>query len=404
MNPLKSKNIIVGICGGIAAYKSCELVRSLIKEGAEVQVVTTRNALQFVTPLSLQALSGKKVLYDQYDIQEEHSIRHIEVADSADIVVIAPATASFIGKIACGIGDSLLSNIILATKAPVIFCPSMNVNMFAHPAVQRNIKTLREFGYTVLEPEEGSLACGWEGKGRLPEISKIVLEIKKNLFPNDLRGTKILITSGPTREFIDSVRYLSNPSTGKMGLALAKAAYLRGASVTVISGPSYESPPESIVNIKIESAQEMYEQVMKHAPEADIVIKAAAVADYTPIGQRNTKIKKIQKDLTILFKRTKDILSELGRNFPEKVIVGFSAESENIIENSLKKLRNKNVDLIVANDISRNDTGFESDTNAVFLLGKDGDVLELPLMSKEEVAHRILDKVIKIAKRKELIT
>lgn len=398
MNELKNKNIVVGVCGGIAAYKSCELVRSLIKAGAAVQVAMTSNAAKFITPLTLQTLSNRRVAIDQFDLEWEDKIGHIEIADSADAVVIAPATASFIGKIASGIADSLLSTIILATRAPVIFCPSMNVNMFDNPAVRDNINKLDSYGYRVMDPGEGDLACGWEGKGRLPEINDIVDEIIKTVSKQDFLNKKILITTGPTREFIDPVRFISNPSTGKMGFALAKAAWLRGAAVTSVSGSTCMEPPAGIKNIKVTSAKEMHEQVMKYAEASDIIVKCAAVSDYSPENKKISKIKKETDTLNVKLKKTADILSELGTRYPEKILVGFAAESDNIIENSLKKIRAKNVDLIVANDITAGGSGFASDTNIVHIIDRNGAVKELPLMSKDEVAHRILDSIKELKK------
>lgn len=399
MDQLKNRNIVVGVCGGIAAYKSCELVRSLIKRDAAVQVVMTKNSLNFVTPLTLQTLSNRKVAVDQFNLDWENKIGHIEIADNADAIVIAPATASFLGKIASGIADSLLSNIILATRAPVIFCPSMNVNMFNNPAVKTNIRKLQEYGYEVMDPAEGDLACGWEGKGRLPEISDIVDQLEKTLTVKDLDGRNILITTGPTREFIDPVRFISNPSTGKMGFSIARAAWMRGASVTSISGSTCLPPPKAIRNIEVTSAKEMHDEVMKYAESADIIIKCAAVSDYTPDKINRAKIKKDAENMEIRLSRTTDILSELGSKYPGKVIVGFAAESDDIVDNSIKKVRAKNVDLIIANNIAEENSGFGSDTNLVYIVDRDGRVTELPIMSKHDVAHKILDRISMIVKK-----
>lgn len=398
MNYLKEKNIVLGVCGGIAAYKTCELVRSLVKKDASVQVVMTRNATRFVTPLTLHTLSGKKVALDQYDLEWESGISHIDIADNADLVIVTPATASFIGKIASGIADNLLSTVIMATRAPVLFCPSMNVNMLGNPAVQENIQKLIKYGYRIIQPGEGYLACGWEGKGRMPEISVIVAEMERALAPKDLSGKKILVTTGPTREHIDPARYISNPSSGKMGFSIAKAAWLRGASVTTISGQTMVDPPDGINNIQVTSASEMYEEVMKHADRNHIIIKTAAVSDYTPVKSSRSKIKKDQDKISLELKKTTDILSELGKNYSGKIIVGFAAETNDIVNHSIKKIREKNIDLIVANNISDRETGFGSDYNRVSIIDRKSNVTEIPLMLKEDVAHRILDSIINLTK------
>jgi len=398
MNYLKDKNIVLGICGGIAAYKNCELVRNLVKEEASVQVVMTKNATRFITPLTLHTLSGRKVAVDQYDLEMGSGISHIEIADNADLVIITPATASFIGRIASGIADNLLSTVIMATQAPVMFCPSMNVNMLDNPAVQENIQKLLKYGYKIIQPGEGYLACGWEGKGRMPDIPVIVSEMERMLAPKDLSGKKILITTGPTREYIDPARYISNPSTGKMGFSLAKAAWLRGASVTTISGQTTVEPPNGIRNIKVTSAKDMYEEVMKQADNYHIIIKTAAVSDYTPVKTNKSKIKKDQDNMSLEMKRTTDILSELGKNYTGKIIVGFAAETNDIVSHSIKKIREKNLDLIVANDISNKQAGFGSDLNKVSIIDRKSNVTEIPLMSKDDVAHRILDSIINLAK------
>ncbi|MGB2691695.1 MAG: bifunctional phosphopantothenoylcysteine decarboxylase/phosphopantothenate--cysteine ligase CoaBC, partial [Thermodesulfobacteriota bacterium] len=290
MSIIKEKNIIVGVTGGIAAYKSCELVRGLVKKDASVQVVMTKNATEFITPLTLQTLSGNKVAINTFDLEWESEIGHITLADNADLIVVAPATASFIGKVANGIADSLLATVILATKAPIVLCPAMNVNMYENPAVQENIAKLRERGFIIMEPGEGNLACGWEGKGRLPEIDIILGEIEKTLTPDDMSKEKVLVTAGATREFIDSVRYISNPSSGKMGYALAKEAANRGAEVVLVSGKSNLCPIPGVKIINIETSEEMYKSVMEHLDWSTVVVKAAAVGDYTPVKKENGKI------------------------------------------------------------------------------------------------------------------
>jgi phosphopantothenoylcysteine decarboxylase/phosphopantothenate--cysteine ligase len=385
MSNIKEKNIIVGVTGGIAAYKSCELVRGLIKKDASVQVVMTKNATEFITPLTLQTLSGKKVAINTFDLEWESEIGHITLADNADLIVVAPATASFIGKVANGIADSLLSTIILATKAPIILCPAMNVNMYGNPAVQENIEILRSRGLFVIEPGEGDLACGWEGKGRLPDIDVIMHEIERTLTPHDMTDEKVLITAGATREFIDSVRFISNPSSGKMGYALAKEAANRGAQVVLISGKTNLCPIPGVKTINIESSEEMYNSVMENLDWSTIVIKAAAVGDYTPAKPENGKLKKNDEDKILELKRTKDILHEIGTKKNGRIVIGFAAETDNLIKNAQGKLKKKNADMIVANDVSKSGAGFEEDTNIAHLVYGDSSQ-ELPLMPKSDLA------------------
>jgi phosphopantothenoylcysteine decarboxylase/phosphopantothenate--cysteine ligase len=396
MSRISGKNIILGVTGGIAAYKSCELVRRLIKEEATVRVIMTKNAAEFVTPLTFQALSLNRVATEIYDIEWESEIGHISLADSADLIIVAPATATFIGKAASGIADNLLNAVILATKSPVIVCPVMNVNMYNNPAVQENIEGLHRRGFVIVEPDEGELACGWEGKGRYPDIGVILQEIEKVFSRKDFTGKRIMVTAGATREYIDSVRFISNPSTGKMGYALAKEAWLRGADVLLISGKTDVSPPTGVDIVNALTASDMYQEVMDHLDWADIIVKAAAVGDFTPSNIIQGKIKKSKKDLTLTLKPTKDILLEIGKRKDGKIIVGFAAECENIIENSKEKLKGKNADLIVANDISKAGSGFGQDTNAAYFVDRSGKVEELPLMSKSDLANRVFDKILEI--------
>jgi len=398
MSIIKGKNIIVGVTGGIAAYKSCELVRGLVKKEASVQVVMTKNATEFITPLTLQTLSGRKVAINTFDLQWESEIGHISLADNADLMVVAPATASFIGKVASGIADSLLSTVILATKAPIILCPVMNVNMYENPAVKDNIEKLKERGFVIMEPGEGELACGWEGKGRLPEIEDILGEIEKTLTPHDMSNEKVLVTAGATREFIDSVRYISNPSSGKMGYALAREASNRGADVVLISGKTNLSPIPGVKTINVSSSEDMYKSVMEFLDWSTIVIKAAAVGDYTPTKTQNGKIKKDDKNKILKLKRTKDILYDIGRKKNGRMVIGFAAETDNLLKNAQGKLKRKNADLIVANDVSQSGAGFEEDTNiAHFVYGKNC-IDELPLMPKSVLAQKIFDKVFELKK------
>ncbi|MFQ5787302.1 MAG: bifunctional phosphopantothenoylcysteine decarboxylase/phosphopantothenate--cysteine ligase CoaBC [Thermodesulfobacteriota bacterium] len=393
MSRISGKSIILGVTGGIAAYKACELVRRLVKEDASVQVVMTKNATEFVSPLTFQALSSNRVATDMYDIEWESEVGHISLADSADLMVIAPATAAFIGKAASGISDNLLNTVVLATKAPVLICPVMNVNMYNNPAVQENIEKLKKRGIFILEPEEGELACGWEGKGRLPDIEVIIQGIENVITPQDFIGEKVIVTAGATREFIDSVRFISNPSSGKMGYALAKEGLLRGAEVVLISGKTEVHPPTGVNLINVISATDMYHAVMEHLDWATIVIKAAAVGDYALSDKIDGKIKKDSRDQILKLKPTRDILLKVGEKKNGKFIVGFAAEYENIIENSLDKLRKKNADLIVANDISKEGSGFGEDTNIVYFVDKSERIEELPLMNKTEIARRVFDKI-----------
>jgi len=393
MSRIAGKKIILGVTGGIAAYKACELVRRLVKEGASVQVVMTKNATEFVSPLTFQTLSSNRVATGMYDSEWESEVGHISLADSADLIVIAPATAAFIAKAASGISDNLLNTVVLATRAPLLICPVMNVNMYNNPVVQENMERLKKLGMLILEPEEGELACGWEGKGRLPDIEVIIGEIENLVSPQDFVGEKVIVTAGATREFIDSVRFISNPSSGKMGFALAKEGWLRGADVVLISGKTEVPPPSGVRLVNVISASDMYHSVMEHLPWSTIVIKAAAVGDYALSDKFDGKIKKDSKDQILRLKPTQDILLSIGEKKNGKFIVGFAAEYENIIENSLDKLRKKKADLIVSNDISKEGSGFGEETNVVYLVDKSERIEELPLMNKTEIAKRVFDKI-----------
>lgn len=393
MSAIRGKNIVLGVTGGIAAYKACELVRALVKEGASVEVVMTQNAMEFVTPLTLQTLSGNKVATRPFDPVWESEIGHISLADRADLVVIAPATASFVGKMATGIADSLLATLVLATLAPVIVCPAMNVNMYNNVAVQDNIRKLRDRGVSIVEPSEGFLACGWEGRGRLPETEDIMSEIEFALTPKDMAGERVLVTAGATREHIDPVRFISNPSSGKMGYALAEEARMRGADVVLVSGKSPLPPPRGVTLVSVESADDMYTAVMKHLDWSTLVIKAAAVGDYAPESKSAGKIKKTGDELTLKLKRTRDILKEIGEKKKQQIVVGFAAETEDLMTNAAIKLREKNADMIVANNVGAPGAGFESDTNEVHLLFASGAMEELPLAPKKEIAKIIFDRI-----------
>ncbi len=390
---LKGKEILLGVTGGIAAYKAVLLLRKLTKAGANVNVIMTENAKQFVGPLTFQTLSGNPVTSDLFTLFKSKEIGHVALADRADLLVIAPATANIIGKIANGIGDDFLSTMVMATRVPVLFAPSMNVNMFHSPIVQENIKKLKQHGYYFIDPEEGELACKVEGKGKLADIDDILEEICILLSPKDFKGKKILVTAGPTIEDIDPVRFISNNSSGKMGYAIAKTAIRRGADVLLISGPTSLNPPYKSKFIKVRSAKQMFEAVMDHFNHCDIVIKCAAVADYRPEKKSDQKIKKKGEDLILKLERNPDILSELGKRKGNRIVVGFAAETENCIENAKNKLISKNIDLMVVNDVSNPEIAFKSDYNQCTLIFKNGNFIELPKASKDEVADDILDAI-----------
>lgn len=391
---MKNKKIIVGITGGIAAYKGAELVRLLVRKGAHTRVAMTLNATRFVTPLTFETLSGNKVIWDMWG-QEGTTIAHISWGQEEDLIIIAPATANFIAKMAHGIGDDFLSTMVLAATAKILVCPSMNTHMFSNPAVQNNLMLLRERGYTVMEPGEGQLACRTEGPGRLPEPEEIVEQALILLSQQDLLGLRVLVTAGATAEPIDPVRYITNRSTGKMGYSLAKAARRRGASVVLVSGPTTLSPPQGVRFCGVKTAGEMLQAVLDHRLESDIIIKAAAVSDYKPRHEAEQKIKKGAESLSIELVKNPDILAQLGSTKEDSpcLLVGFAAETEDLLKNAKEKLRAKNLDMIVANDVSRDDAGFETDTNIVKIIYRDGKVEDSPLMTKDEVADLVLDRV-----------
>lgn len=391
---LKGRQIVLGVTGGIAAYKAAELVRELVRSGAEVFVVMTRSAQAFITPLTFQALSGNKVTTELFSLTEESGIGHIALADRAELLVIAPATANVIGKIAGGIADDMLTTIVLATKAPALLAPAMNVHMWENPVCQENIQKLRGRGFHFIDPEAGDLACGYEGKGRLAEIPAIVEEIRSILSPKDLSGETFLVTAGPTEEPIDPVRFLSNRSSGKMGFAVARAARLRGARVTLVSGPSALPSPSGVKFIPVRTAAEMREAVLRSLPGVSVLVMAAAVSDYRPRGISPEKIKKSRADLTLPLELNPDILQEAGQRKEKQLLIGFAAETERLLVNARKKLAEKNLDLIVANDVSLPGAGFAVDTNIVKLIDRSGKIEELALMGKEDLADRLLDRVL----------
>jgi len=391
---LQGKTIVLGVTGGIAVYKAVELLRLYVKAGAKVHVVMTRSAQEFVTPLTFQTLSGNPVHTELFSLYQESEIGHISLADRADLFVVAPATANIVGKVASGIADDLLSTTIMATKAPVLFVPAMNVNMWENPLYRQNEAKLRGLGYHFMEPASGYLACGWEGKGKLPDPTTICAETERLLTPQDLPGETVLVTAGPTREELDPVRYISNYSSGKMGYAIARAACSRGARVILVTGPTCLSPPCGVETVAVSSALQMRDAVLARAAEATVIIKAAAVADYRPAETATGKIKKEDAAaLTLRLEKNPDILAELGRNKGDRFLVGFAAETADLLQNARKKLQEKNLDLIVANDVTQEGAGFDVDTNIVRLLYRDGTLEELPQMTKDEVAHRLLDRV-----------
>ena len=396
---LSGKTILLGVTGGIAAYKAAALASSLVKLHANVEVVMTENATKFITPLTFEQLTGRKTLVDTFDRNFVHQVEHISLAERTDLVIIAPATANVCAKLAHGLADDMLTTTVLACKCPKLIAPAMNTNMLDNPVTQDNLSLLRKYGWEVIEPDSGRLACGTVGKGKLPEPDVLVQYILRTLaFSKDLTGMEVLVTAGPTQEALDPVRYLTNHSTGKMGYAIAKMAMLRGANVTLVTGPTSIAPPPFVNVVPIRSAQEMFDAVSNYAASSDIIIKAAAVADYTPAEYADHKIKKSETDLSIPLKRTQDILKYLGSARQKKqVICGFSMETENLLENSRKKLLSKNVDMICANSLMQNGAGFGVDTNIITIITAD-DTLQLPLLTKEEAANAILTQAVALLK------
>ncbi|MFZ1036445.1 MAG: bifunctional phosphopantothenoylcysteine decarboxylase/phosphopantothenate--cysteine ligase CoaBC [Smithella sp.] len=397
---LKNKKIVLGITGGIAAYKAAELTRALVKEGAQVKIIMTKSAVEFITPLTLQTLSQNQVYTDMFIPADKYEMAHIALAEFADVFVIAPATANIIGKIASGIGDDLLSTTIMAETKPTLICPAMNDKMLSNPIVLENINKLRKFGYVVMDSAEGELACNTTGKGRLPDILEIVEEIKTLLTPKDFKGVKILITAGPTEEPLDPVRFITNLSSGKMGYALALVAHRRGAEVMLITGPATLPLPPVETIIKVRTAKQMHKAVMDNYKKAKIIIKAAAVADYCPKVMAAEKIKKDKKTLSLELERNPDIIAEIGKNKGKRVLVGFAMETQNLLANAEEKLKEKNMDLIVANDLKKEGAGFRTDTNIITIIDRTGKSESFGKMTKIEAAGEILNRVKKIINRK----
>lgn len=393
-NTLENKSVILAVCGGIAAYKSVEILRLLKKHKAAVRVIMTQSAQRFVGALTFEALAGQPVFKDMFQEGSEASFRHIEWAQETDGVIVAPATADIIGKLANGIADDPLSTFMLAVRSPVLLCPSMNTRMYESKAVQRNLDTLRSDGYVVLEPGSGQLACGTSGPGRLPEPEEIIDRFFACLSPKDFKGKKILVTAGPTVEPIDPVRFISNPSSGKMGFAIARAAEHRGAEVVLISGPTGLRDPANVTTIRVRTADEMAQAVFQQMDHAEVIIKSAAVSDYRPERTQAHKIKKQENEWVLRLQPTQDILKTLGRRKTHQVMVGFAAETKDLEKNATQKLAEKNLDIIAGNLVGSSDSGFESDTNRVTLFFKDGSREVLPLMEKMEVAHILLDRIL----------
>lgn len=391
---LKGKTVVLAVSGSIAAYKIANLARMLKKLECNVHVLMTKNAANFINPITFESLISTKCLVDTFDRNFQYSVEHVAIAKQADVVLVAPASANVIGKIACGIADDMLTTTVMACPCKKIIAPAMNHNMFHNPIVQDNIDKLKKFGYEIIEPQNGMLANGDIGDGRMPDESVLLAYILREIaFDKDLTGKNVLVTAGATRESIDPVRFITNHSSGKMGLAVAEAAMLRGANVTLVKAHTQEEPPMFVNTVCVESAEDMFNAVCQYANSADFIIKAAAVADYTPIVVADNKIKKSDGDLKIELKRTKDILKYLGEHKREgQVLCGFSMETENVAENSRKKLVSKNCDMICANSLKEKGAGFGTDTNIITLITKNAEE-QLELMSKKEAAHIILDRL-----------
>ncbi len=392
-----SRNIILGVSGGIAAYKSVFLARMLVQRGYKVRTVMTAHATEFIKPLTFSAITGNRTLVEQFDCATEYSMEHIALADWGDILVIAPATANIIGKMAAGIADDLLSTTALAVDVPIIIAPSMNTRMYLKDVVQENLHRLRGRRVEIIEPGSGELACGMEGKGRMAEPARIMEVIEVLLYPKkDLTGQRIIITAGATREYLDPFRFISNPASGKMGFALAEAAIARGAEVILIAGHTEIDPPTTAQFERISSSEQMLNAIKKHYEHSNGVIMAAAVCDFKPLTISQHKIKKSSASKSFQLEYTSDILAILGKDKGSRVLVGFAAESQDLIENAIKKMQQKNLDFIVANDITRSDSGFRVDTNRAIIIRRNGSMQELPTLSKRQLAHHILDEYVAV--------
>lgn len=396
---LKGKTVLLGVTGGIAAYKAAALASALVKQHAAVEVVMTRHATEFITPLTFEQLTGRKAMVDTFDRNFVHQVEHISLAQRTDLVIIAPATANICAKLAHGLADDMLTTTVLACRCPKLIAPAMNTNMYENPVTQDNLDTLRRYGWEVISPASGRLACGAVGPGKLPEPDELLQHVLYHLaMPHDLKGKQVLVTAGPTQESLDPVRYLTNHSTGKMGYALARMAMLRGADVTLVSGPVSIAPPPFVRVVPAVSAQDMFTAVTANATKSDYIFMAAAVADYTPVQYADDKIKKHDGCLQIPLKRTQDILGYLGEHRrDDQVICGFSMETRDMLENSRAKLQKKRVDMICANNLKVPGAGFGVDTNVITIITQAG-ITELPLLSKDEAANAILDQAVKLFK------
>ena len=395
---LTGKTILLGVTGGIAAYKAAALASALVKLHASVEVIMTKNATEFITPLTFEQLTGNRTMTDTFNRNFAHQVEHISLAERTDLVIVAPATANVCAKLANGLADDMLTTTVLACRCPKLVAPAMNTNMFENQITQDNLDKLRKYGFEVIQPASGRLACGAVGAGKLPEPEQLLQHILRHIaLPHDMEGKKVLITAGPTQESLDPVRYLTNHSSGKMGYALAKMAMLRGAQVTLVSGPVSIAPPPFVEVVPVKSAKDMFEAVSARADSCDFIFKAAAVADYTPANYSDDKMKKKDGDLSIPLERTQDILSWLGQHRkPGQVICGFSMETRDLLENSTAKLQKKNVNMICANNLKVEGAGFGVDTNVITLITQEG-AQQLPLLSKEEAANAILDKALTLA-------
>ena len=403
---LSGKTVVVGVTGGIAAYKTASLVSALKKQGAEVHVIMTQNAAEFIAPLTFETLSNNRCIVGRdgmFDRNFEYDVKHISLAKAADLIIVAPATANFIAKAAHGIADDMLTTVVLAAKCPKLAAPAMNTAMYENPATQDNLAKMKEYGWKIIEPAEGMLACGDEGRGKMPEPSELLQHVLLEIgCEKDMQGLSVLVTAGPTQEPIDPVRYITNHSSGKMGYAIAHAAALRGADVTLVSGQTSLETPKGVTRVDVKSAEDMYKAVTKYAKKADMVFKAAAVADFTPKETADHKIKKDSKQkagMSIELKPTKDILAEIGKNKKKgQIICGFAMETEDLIKNAKTKLEKKNLDMICANSLRTKGAGFAGDTNVVTIITKDTST-ELGCLSKLETAHRILDAALKLTSK-----
>ncbi len=396
----EARRVLLGVTGGIAAYKACELASLLTKQGREVRVVMTRAAQEFVKPLTFAALTGNPVAGDMFDPAQEAAISHIDLARWAQVVVVAPATADFLARASLGLANDLLTTVLLATTAPLLLAPAMNPQMYAHPTVAEHLERLKARGARVVGPASGHTACGEEGPGRMVEPADIAQALVDLTSPQELSGIKMLVSAGPTREHLDPVRFISNPSTGRMGIEVARVAARRGAEVVLVLGPTHLEPPSQVRTVRVVSAQEMFEAVMAEAADAQVIVKAAAVSDFRPVECAPRKVKKGEPAATeCRLEHTTDILAALGREKGSRILVGFAAETDELVKNAQAKLKDKNLDLLVANDVSAADSGFAVETNRVVLLSPSGEAEELPLMSKQAVAERLCDRLVRLLGR-----